>query len=528
MIRNYYTLAKLTTELQLLCGLKIVECFTQDKNTLLLSLYDGNELFYLNINTDSRFASMYLRHNFHRARKNTIDLFDSLLGQIVKAISISENDRIITVSTNDYSMHIHLFGGPRSNVIITNAKGVVIDSFKSSVKLKGKPYQFNPNTQKAKEDNISLMNFLIKGDYNFGKFYAREFIKRNNLNNNIPYTRTQELIDKIEKFKKELLSGKKYYLLQDKQGNLVFSLIKLTDFQVLETYDSVSKVIERRIRKELIEGNVERERKALLRKLERKKSKTERTINEISDIQKNSERAEKYRHYAELLMQQPGQKTKPGEKISVIDYAGNTIEIKLDAKKTINENAQYYFAKAKNTETNIKIKQNMLPGLKEKLDVIVQIINEIKEVESVKRLKKIKEENESVFGSDADAPEGGGKYSRFDLGEGYILFVGKNAANNDDLTMHFAKPNDLWFHARGTSGSHAVLRMGKESKPPKYILKKAASIAAYYSGAKNAKYVPVSYTFKKYVHKPKGSNPGSVVIKREEVIMVEPELPPTD
>ena len=117
------------------------------------------------------------------------------------------------------------------------------------------------------------------------------------------------------------------------------------------------------------------------------------------------------------------------------------------------------------------------------------------------------------------------RFRVFDLGEGYILYVGKSAANNDELTVKFAKPNDLWFHARGSSGSHAVLRLNKEEKPPKFILQKAASIAAYYSGSKNAKYTPVCYTYKKYVHKPKGSNPGSVTISREEVIMVEPKLP---
>ena len=49
-------------------------------------------------------------------------------------------------------------------------------------------------------------------------------------------------------------------------------------------------------------------------------------------------------------------------------------------------------------------------------------------------------------------------------------------------------------------------------------------IIAYYSQAKHGKYVPVSYTLKKYVNKPRGSNPGSVTISREEVVMVEPKL----
>ena len=119
------------------------------------------------------------------------------------------------------------------------------------------------------------------------------------------------------------------------------------------------------------------------------------------------------------------------------------------------------------------------------------------------------------------------KFRVFELDENYTLYVGKNAANNDELTMKFAKPNDIWLHARGSSGSHCVIKSksNKNEKIPKIILQKAAEIAAYYSGAKNARYTPVCYTQKKYVHKPKNANTGAVVLQREEIIMVEPKLP---
>jgi predicted ribosome quality control (RQC) complex YloA/Tae2 family protein len=71
-----------------------------------------------------------------------------------------------------------------------------------------------------------------------------------------------------------------------------------------------------------------------------------------------------------------------------------------------------------------------------------------------------------------------------------------------------------------------VLRWNdSKSKPPKEAIRAAASIAAYYSGAKNAKMVPVAYTLKKHVRKPKGAAVGAVVMEREEVVLVEPKLP---
>ena len=117
-------------------------------------------------------------------------------------------------------------------------------------------------------------------------------------------------------------------------------------------------------------------------------------------------------------------------------------------------------------------------------------------------------------------------YRVFHLEDDYVLYVGKNAANNDQLTMKFAKQNDWWFHARGSSGSHCVLRGGDpKKKPHKRILEAAGAIAAYYSGSRNASWTPVVYTQRKYVRKPKGANVGAVVLEREEVIMVKPGLP---
>ena len=70
-----------------------------------------------------------------------------------------------------------------------------------------------------------------------------------------------------------------------------------------------------------------------------------------------------------------------------------------------------------------------------------------------------------------------------------------------------------------------MIKSDTNSKAPKKILEKAGEIAAYYSQARNGKFVPVIYTLKKYVNKPKGANPGAVTVAREEVIMVSPRLP---
>jgi predicted ribosome quality control (RQC) complex YloA/Tae2 family protein len=114
----------------------------------------------------------------------------------------------------------------------------------------------------------------------------------------------------------------------------------------------------------------------------------------------------------------------------------------------------------------------------------------------------------------------------FKLNEGCEVWVGKNSMANDLLTFRYSRQYDLWFHVKSSSGSHIVLKLpDKDFNPSKNIIKAAASIAAYYSKSNNAKNVTVAYTQAKNIEKYKGAKSGSVVIKREKLIKVEPSLP---
>jgi hypothetical protein len=106
--------------------------------------------------------------------------------------------------------------------------------------------------------------------------------------------------------------------------------------------------------------------------------------------------------------------------------------------------------------------------------------------------------------------------------QGFEIWMGRNAKNNDVLTLQYAHKEDVWLHARDVSGSHVIIKAQSGTSIPMQVIEYAARIAAYYSQRKNDGLCPVSYTFKKYIRKIKGAAPGSVRMDREEVIMVEP------
>jgi len=111
--------------------------------------------------------------------------------------------------------------------------------------------------------------------------------------------------------------------------------------------------------------------------------------------------------------------------------------------------------------------------------------------------------------------------------EGWDVLIGRNNDGNDYLTLHIARPEDYWFHVHGAAGSHVVLRRGKgKNEPSKQTIEEVASWTAFHSQARNAGKVPVIFTRKKYVRKPRGAKPGTVVCEREKTVMVRPKEPP--
>jgi predicted ribosome quality control (RQC) complex YloA/Tae2 family protein len=107
--------------------------------------------------------------------------------------------------------------------------------------------------------------------------------------------------------------------------------------------------------------------------------------------------------------------------------------------------------------------------------------------------------------------------------DGWKVYVGRTNQENDYVTHVFARPDDIWFHVHGASGSHVILRReGRKDNPSAKTLEEVASIAARYSQARHSKKVPVVYTLKKYVRKPRKAPAGLALCTREKTIMVEP------
>jgi predicted ribosome quality control (RQC) complex YloA/Tae2 family protein len=112
-------------------------------------------------------------------------------------------------------------------------------------------------------------------------------------------------------------------------------------------------------------------------------------------------------------------------------------------------------------------------------------------------------------------------YRRFRSADSPIL-VGRSARDNDVLTVRVARGNDVWLHVRGMQGAHVIVP-GAGEAPDARVLGDAALLAVHFSSARGADGVEVAWTRCKYVRKPKGAAPGSVLISQEKTLRVRQE-----
>jgi len=111
----------------------------------------------------------------------------------------------------------------------------------------------------------------------------------------------------------------------------------------------------------------------------------------------------------------------------------------------------------------------------------------------------------------------------FRISGGLTVLVGKNNRQNDYLTLKVARPEDLWLHVKDLPGSHVIIRSQGQGEIPEAALREAAQLAAYFSQARHSGQVPVDYTLRKHVRKPRGAKPGMVIYDQQKTLYVTPD-----
>ena len=108
----------------------------------------------------------------------------------------------------------------------------------------------------------------------------------------------------------------------------------------------------------------------------------------------------------------------------------------------------------------------------------------------------------------------------FTMENGVSISFGRNNLQNDALTWHKARKNEIWLHAKDYHGSHVVIHT---DQPDEATLRLAANIAAYFSKGRDSSSVPVNWCPVKNLKKIPGAKPGMVQLGSYRTIYIDPD-----
>lgn len=272
-------------------------------------------------------------------------------------------------------------------------------------------------------------------------------------------------------------------------------------------------------------------RSSMLAQLDRVILARETALSDLRQAEAAGFKASQWQRWGELVLAYGSSLAEGSGTLQAWDYDGAEVTIKLDPELGFKDNANRYFEKAKKAKARMGMVQDQIGRLAEEHRQVSSLRLEVEASERLNRLRELREEARKRHWlteqrlpttSKEDRPYEGHRIRELAAPGGYTLLFGENAESNDYLTLRVAKPNDWWLHIRGGVSAHVVIQTRNQpDKVQRETLMYAAKVAVQNSPSKHAGYVPVDYTLKKYVRKPKGGPKGTALYTHEKTLHVE-------
>lgn len=550
-----------------LAGGKIDKIQQTDKEELLLMVRSLGQTYRLLINASASDNRVQLTE-LKKQAPSEAPMFCMLLrkriagGKIVR-FEQERLDRVLKISIETYNdlgdlsvfaLYCELMG-KHSNIILVNEKGVIVDAIKhvglgmSSVRFvmpgleySAPPAQDKQDPSKASADDFSMAMCMVgmsiakalsNAFFGLSPAVAAQLVARYTDKTEctqLSEAEREELAERLAAFYADMAQGKE-------KASAVLNALGETEavypFAIagggIKLYDSIGEALDSLYinsdRREWAKRHGASARKVLQNNIER----CEKKLALYADALNSGEQMEKCRLYGELLTANLHSLKSGTDTAAVDNYYADPVEriaIPLDRQLTPGENAQRYYKKYQKLKAarDMAIVQreqtlselNYLEGQLDNLtkctaeNELSELIEELKEQGYIKRDKGGKKKMKLAAS----------KPMHFVSSTGADIYVGKNNRQNDELTLRFASPNDIWMHTKNIPGSHVIVKGASEQDTA--AMTEAALLAAYYSRARGSENVAVDYTPRKYVKKPAGAKPGMVIYTTNKTAYVTP------
>jgi len=246
-------------------------------------------------------------------------------------------------------------------------------------------------------------------------------------------------------------------------------------------------------------------------------------ISRLREKEASYKDADRFKTYGDLILSNL-YRIKPEDKwLETKDACGNLIRIELEKQAFSNKtaspslHAEKYYEQYRKAKTGLsEIQREIADGeqeLKEVTEKLERLLNETNPLVLAKLLKP---------GAAAAKPQKKEK-SRpglsFKCGD-WLIIVGRDAKENDELLRRHVKGNDLWLHARDYHGSYVFIKQRKGKSYPLDVMLDAGSLAIFYSKGRNSGEGDLFYTPVKYLRRAKDGPKGLVIPTQEKNLHV--------
>ncbi|TWI55101.1 Rqc2 family fibronectin-binding protein [Halalkalibacter nanhaiisediminis] len=549
----------MTNELaHLLTSGRISKIYQPYKTELIFTIRANGKNHQLLLSANANFARIHLTNEKYD-NPAVPPMFCMLLrkhleGSLIEKIEQLEMERIIVfhVRSKDElgdetykKLYIEIMGRHSNISLVDHESGNILDSIKhvslsqSSYRsvLPGQPYKLPPEQKKADPFELDADQLLRRLDFNAGKIdrqlveqiaglspqLAKEIVFRAGAVVNRTSLPTAFLdvmsLFKQHKYEPEMITS---------GGKEFFTILPLTHLTgERRSFTSLSELLDRFYYGKAERDRVKQQAHDLERFLSNELQKNKKKIKKLERTLIHADQAKEFQKLGELLTANLYNIKRGDKQIEVIDYydeSGGTVVIPLDPQKTPSDNAQAYFKRYNKAKNSVEVVEEQIKKANEEIEYFDQLIQQTesaapRDIEEIReelieegylrrrqKLKKPKKDIKPVL-------------EQYMSSSGIDFFVGKNNKQNDYVTNKFARQDEIWLHTKDIPGSHVVIR---STEPDEQTLLEAATVAAYFSKARQSSSVPVDYTKVRHVKKPNGSKPGFVIYDQQTTIFVTP------
>ncbi|MDX1646932.1 MAG: NFACT RNA binding domain-containing protein [Longimicrobiales bacterium] len=261
---------------------------------------------------------------------------------------------------------------------------------------------------------------------------------------------------------------------------------------------------------------------ALLERLEDAVHRQERRLAGLTAELEQREDPDALRRRGDLILARFSELPAESGMVTLTGFDGLPVEVELDPALPPQKNAARYYDRAARSERAAERIPRLMTRAEERRDALAALLSRALAGEAdPQEVREALPTPEREAGTEDRSPSL--PYRTFRSSGGLEIRVGRGAKHNDDLTFRHSAPDDIWLHARHSAGAHVILRWRSDENPPGRDLAQAAVLAALHSKARTSTTVPVDWTRRKYVRKPRGSAPGAVTPDRVQTLFVRPD-----